>query len=472
MSFRKILIMALFVLFINSASAISATWDSDIIFRVNPEYVPGWNAGEWPEGIAHMTGEVNCDPSGSNYNCSFQLNITRCNGYDLNPPTSSIRLFGGNSIDWMAWRSDSVCGLDYPDNAHAYYNCNATLGLIGSGNIEFFSVRIFNLFYNASYSSWGYTFFSTEEHHEYSCNKFGAGPDYNNSYVWNTDIAYDLYPSSVGTQHTFGGFANMKGNVTCSPFPYEYNCTYSIEIYKCSGNSLNAPTSYIDPYMQGPWLFYRSVTCNSNISNDTAHYECNMNYWPNSFNSPPPQFFGIRLYNFFYNGTDYFNCGSYGCHYYGINTLANYLYGTCGNCSDGIKNRDETGVDCGPICNKSCNPDLTVEISNISELLDEENATIGTIVSELNRILVNTTVELRIDGIPTDTKTISLSGSSQNISFNWLATGGTHNISIILDPLNEINETDETNNIDWRLVNVVVLPDLTLDESDIVWWVV
>ena len=186
-------------------------------------------------------------------------------------------------------------------------------------------------------------------------------------------------------------------------------------------------------------------------------------------NTDDLKFLAMRHFNFFADG---YLQDTYNPFYY-VATNSKFDYG-CGSvirCSNGIQDQNETGVDCGPICNKSCNPDLSVKISSISELLDEENATINITVSELNNISVNPTVELRIDGISTDTETISLQGSLQNMTFYWLANSGIHNISVVVDPLNEINETDEMNNIDWELVNVTVLPDLALNTEDIALWI-
>ncbi|MEK6899059.1 MAG: LamG-like jellyroll fold domain-containing protein [Nanoarchaeota archaeon] len=50
---------------------------------------------------------------------------------------------------------------------------------------------------------------------------------------------------------------------------------------------------------------------------------------------------------------------------------------------------------------------------------------------------------------------------------SWLARGGVHDIYVVLDPFNQIPEATKTNNVAYRTVNVLVLPELAIRSSDI-----
>ena len=60
-------------------------------------------------------------------------------------------------------------------------------------------------------------------------------------------------------------------------------------------------------------------------------------------------------------------------------------------------------------------------------------------------------------------------GDYYNCSIQWTVTGplGTHNISVVADPNNQISELNETNNTGWTTINVIGWPDLTLSSGDI-----
>jgi len=63
------------------------------------------------------------------------------------------------------------------------------------------------------------------------------------------------------------------------------------------------------------------------------------------------------------------------------------------------------------------------------------------------------------NGAPFDTKIIDVAAGSTNItSAVWTAVGGTHNISVVLDPLDLLFEADEFNNTAWVSVDVNDMP--------------
>ncbi|ODS35376.1 hypothetical protein BEH94_00580 [Candidatus Altiarchaeales archaeon WOR_SM1_SCG] len=71
-------------------------------------------------------------------------------------------------------------------------------------------------------------------------------------------------------------------------------------------------------------------------------------------------------------------------------------------------------------------------------------------------------ITLKIDTSIIETKTVNISGGSYEIiEFNWTATSGIHNITIIADSDNQFNESNETNNEITDEIEVSeALPDL------------
>ncbi|UCE37935.1 MAG: fibronectin type III domain-containing protein [Thermoplasmata archaeon] len=79
-------------------------------------------------------------------------------------------------------------------------------------------------------------------------------------------------------------------------------------------------------------------------------------------------------------------------------------------------------------------------------------------------------VELVIDGIPVDVKPVTISASTAQIQFNWTAEEGNHDITMNVDIVNTVTESNETNNTASEQITVLPkqLPDLSISEEDMV----
>jgi hypothetical protein len=119
-------------------------------------------------------------------------------------------------------------------------------------------------------------------------------------------------------------------------------------------------------------------------------------------------------------------------------------------------------------------PDLTIDIDSItfSNNAPNEgeivfiNATIDTFNFSEN---ISVIIEFLIDDNLVDYSSVSISGTSTDIQFSWTCEEGTHDIKIEIDATNAIGESDESNNVDTKQINVTPkpLPDLFLESGDI-----
>jgi subtilase family serine protease len=91
-----------------------------------------------------------------------------------------------------------------------------------------------------------------------------------------------------------------------------------------------------------------------------------------------------------------------------------------------------------------------------------------TVKNEGNKISAASNVNLSIDGIFRGKRQITCLGAGENatVTFNWLATSGTHNIEGTADCLTQVKESDETNNTRVMICSSAI-PDLVIDS--IVW---
>ena len=78
----------------------------------------------------------------------------------------------------------------------------------------------------------------------------------------------------------------------------------------------------------------------------------------------------------------------------------------------------------------------------------------------------NIKIEFLVDGISQANNTLSVSANSTNMTqfswLSWLVVAGTHNITIIADPENTIDESHEANNNATRQINVMGIFDSQL----------
>ena len=127
-------------------------------------------------------------------------------------------------------------------------------------------------------------------------------------------------------------------------------------------------------------------------------------------------------------------------------------------------------------------PDLTISIndivfSNLSPAANEEITITATIHNIGNADANNILVQF-YDGDPDNggiligEQVISsiTAGSSATAQINWIAQEGTHEIYVVIDPNNDIAESNEGNNIASKSLEVTIaLPDLTVSPNDIIF---
>lgn len=117
-------------------------------------------------------------------------------------------------------------------------------------------------------------------------------------------------------------------------------------------------------------------------------------------------------------------------------------------------------------------PDLVLDVA-----FSNPNPTEGEVITVYAEIYNsggeanNFRVELLVDGASQVNSTISLSADTMDVvEFTWAAIEGTHEIAVIADSDDVIDELDETNNNVTKLITVSQLrPDLALDSSDILF---
>ncbi|MBN1110409.1 MAG: hypothetical protein JXA45_06595 [Methanomassiliicoccales archaeon] len=126
-----------------------------------------------------------------------------------------------------------------------------------------------------------------------------------------------------------------------------------------------------------------------------------------------------------------------------------------------------------PSAKPDIDPPLTV--SNDEPLRGEE-VTVSTVISNLG-VVTAYDVLVRFEDNSSLGKVLIADvvvdelapGSNTTVSAIWTATYplGEHNISVIVDPLNEIPELNEDNNLNYTLVNVLPVPDLVVTTTDL-----
>jgi len=135
-----------------------------------------------------------------------------------------------------------------------------------------------------------------------------------------------------------------------------------------------------------------------------------------------------------------------------------------GNCSDGFRNGNEDGVDCGGRCS-ACISDLRVEKVEVSpENPDEgDNVSIKVTVSNAGNLPVYYVIlTLREDGNPIASKEVAINPESNNtVEISTVFSYGIRNLVVDIDQSNIVNETNEGNNEHPIQVSVGGLPDLT-----------
>jgi len=108
---------------------------------------------------------------------------------------------------------------------------------------------------------------------------------------------------------------------------------------------------------------------------------------------------------------------------------------------------------------------ITSNIKNLGSISNDictmsgmSNSFVGAKINSKSPDMSNINVSINISDIFTDWQPVNLTNRTEiNVTFNWSAVAGAHNVSVVVDPLNLINESDEGNNLRWVVVNVTTL---------------
>jgi plastocyanin len=137
-----------------------------------------------------------------------------------------------------------------------------------------------------------------------------------------------------------------------------------------------------------------------------------------------------------------------------------------------IKEANETNNVASVHLNVFTRPDLKIVPTDI--YIVPSNATAGDIVyikvkvANVGGINATPIVQVKINNLPLDNKTIDVNAGSFNIvAFEWTPSNGTHIITAVADPDDVIKEDDETNNVAERQIGIFNKPDFYLMPSDI-----
>ena len=133
---------------------------------------------------------------------------------------------------------------------------------------------------------------------------------------------------------------------------------------------------------------------------------------------------------------------------------------------DAAKNIAETTVDYSVVKPTAAYVDLTLTPSDIT--FSNQNPTVGetitinaTIHNVGNATATNATVQLFDNGMPISSNlTITTINATETgtAQVNWTAIFGSHNISVIVDTYDEIAESNETNNIAFKVIDISTVP--------------
>jgi len=134
----------------------------------------------------------------------------------------------------------------------------------------------------------------------------------------------------------------------------------------------------------------------------------------------------------------------------------------CGD--DACDEREEYGN--AHYCAIDCpHPELGINKILISNAMQGKNATVSVIANNSGSLPANNTkLALLIDNISIENKTINISKNSLvTVNFTLIFTQGIHNVTVLIDPGNEIPELDESDNSGTETINVWKACDINND---------
>ena len=139
------------------------------------------------------------------------------------------------------------------------------------------------------------------------------------------------------------------------------------------------------------------------------------------------------------------------------------------HCFNQIKDENETGVDCGGSC-PHCNLDLMLNSSDISftpeKPVEGDVVTVTAVVRNMGYVNASDVVVRFLDNTSVIGSTqVSVGGGSTTAtSVNWTPVVGVHTITVVVDPEDNISESDESNNNASK--NITVKPKPNTPTSD------
>jgi len=148
------------------------------------------------------------------------------------------------------------------------------------------------------------------------------------------------------------------------------------------------------------------------------------------------------------------------------NGANDWLNLNCINCRRMLKNTLEWMLQMNP------KPDLSASISLDSEnTTHNENVIIKAAIENSGRIndgnLSEINVSFYLDNVYKNSKILNLNNvSKEQINFSWTAVAGAHNITLILDSKDEVNESDETDNNVTAQITVAITCEDCSDCND------
>ena len=129
-----------------------------------------------------------------------------------------------------------------------------------------------------------------------------------------------------------------------------------------------------------------------------------------------------------------------------------YSYIQAGNYTVTLRIKDEDNLISEPAITQIEvleKPDLWLNITNISNVAPFEGTMIyinGTIYSSNLSSSKNVTVRLLVDNNTLSEQIVNVNNTAVNVSFKWLAIKGVHNLTLVVDALNIVDEKSEVNN--------------------------
>lgn len=264
----------------------------------------------------------------------------------------------------------------------------------------------------------------------------------NNNRYWDVTL-----PSTIGTYTVSGSVRSGSGNGTSYKLVTN-NLTITVA-YETTPPGIISNTNYVYIANNSIILLNATITdLESGVKNATVNIS--------SLNSTINEAILTNISGFWINNTIIADRGET----FGFKNLTITAYDNVSNVNNSINMTIQITKPDLSITNANISFSFIASVVEVGEVRENNNVTINATIFNSGHLGVNNTNVRFYDGSPGSNIIANVTiaslevGESKNATINWTSIIGTHNISIKVDPDNDIPETDETNNNASKFINV------------------